>query len=248
MTELKFEIDDILTERDPIFGKPIVINMDKDTQRWDDMVKHLAQWDIVPERMPAIHGIKLPCLSDEMKEHDVIVNLNLSHAAVSRHCLLEGKRRAWLVLEDDCRFLKNPKKVLYDVMCGLGGSKIDWSMISLGCFSYDNQAVRPPYEEGGYSLVQPHTWYPWGAHSYVVNSAHAIRLVSALSSCFFPSDHLLIHEYTDSKLGFLLRPSITYQEEYVSYRGSETANTKASADLPPHIIEEICKSGPVQKT
>ena len=235
--DYKINLDDLLTERDEIVGRPIVINLDKDTERWNDMCEHLSKWEITPERYPAVSGVKLPSVPASMSEHECSVSLNLTHAAVSRHCYMRTKKMFWLVLEDDCRFLKNPKEIVFETLETLFHNKTDWSVVSLGCFSYDNQAKKPELNLNSTVLTQPAGWYPWGTHSYLMNREHSMSLAATWSLCVNPTDHLLIHEY-NIKRGYLRRPSITYQEEYPSYRGGR-ARTIERADLDPDLIREI---------
>lgn len=244
-TTQQVRVEKLLTSEDPIFGPPIVINLDKDEKRWADMCEHLAQWNIVPERFSALSGYTLPSIPEHMKNPSYLVSLNLTHAAVSRHCLLNTQRRMWLVLEDDCRFLEDPRNIVVNATRTLQQAEVDWSVISFGCYSYDWQAKRVEIDYSQSVLDQPVGWYPWGSHSYLVNRNHAYRLIGSWSTCISPPDHLLLNEYK-AKNGYLVRPSATYQEEYKSYHagGNSTTDTKRSADLPEDVIERIVKISP----
>lgn len=239
-TEMQsFPLRKLLTEEDPLIGPPLVINLDKDKKRFEDLKEHLAQWDIVPERFSAVSDVVLPALPDCMKEYKYSVNLNMSHAAASRHRCLTSKRPYWLVLEDDCRFLEDPRIAIYECLLALNkAQKNDWSIISFGCFSYDKQGEKPKIEHPG--LCQPKGWHPWGTHSLLINRPHSPMLIGMWSSCFWPADHLLLNEYNAGR-AFLRRPAVTYQEEYTSHTGGKT-ETKRSADLSPEIIEKICQN------
>lgn len=239
---LKISFHDMLTERDPLIGPPIVINADKDKKRWADICEHFSKWNIIPQRFPAVNGVKLPALPPSMCESASAPSISLTHAAVSRYCSLFTQKKAWLVLEDDCRFVEDPRKVIISALNCCAESNFDWSIISLGSFSYDKQGKRPPisYDAHNFTLCKPTAgWFPWGSHSYLVNRSSGLHISAQMSLCLYPSDHVLISEINSGK-GLLRRPAATYQEEYPSYRGG-TADTKSSADLHPDIINEIMK-------
>jgi len=228
-----------------VIGPPLVINVASDTHRADDIYHHMSQWGVRPEMFPAVTGVSLPALPQSLRETKFAVNLNLSHAAASRHCLINTTGQVWMVMEDDCRFLSDPRVVVANVLKAVQG--VDWSVISLGRISHERQGPRPQPPDGydKLALVQPKGWYPWGSHAYIVNRKHAARLVSMWSGCFYPADHVLLHEYA-AGTGFLLRPSVAYQEEYASYQceGNGVNSSKRTADLPPALIELICSTGP----
>lgn len=232
-------IIDLLTEKDPVVGPPLVINMDSDVDRWKDLCEHLAQWNITPERFPAISGVKLPALPPSMSESPSSINLNLSHAAACRQRGLFEKRPFWLILEDDCRFLRDPRECIVQVLNTCQENNLDWSVVSLGCFSYDWQGKRQEFDYNGPAMLQkPVTgWYPWGSHSYLVNKKYGHRIIEKMSSCMCPADHVLLWEMNRGN-GYLRRPSASYQEEYQSYRGG-VATTKEAADMHPDIIKKI---------
>jgi len=238
---MNVKIQDLFTDNDPLFGPPIVINMDKDVDRWNDICHHFSQWGINLKRFSAISGVSLPALPESMSENSMAVNLCLTHAAANRHCLINSERPMWLILEDDCRFVEDPRKTIVSLINNCQNNKLDWSVVSLGCYSYDWQGKRPPVDyEGPHGLHKFIVdWCPWGSHSYAVNRKYGMRIIEKMSSCIQPSDHVLIGEFNIGK-GYLRRPSATYQEEYVSHRGG-TASTKLSADLSPKLIEEITK-------
>lgn len=235
-----------MLELNDILEVPLIINLDKDVKRWNDICDHLSQWNIVPERFSAVHGIKLPenSLNFSMKEHGYTLNLNLSHSCASRYRLFYSNKPFWLIMEDDCRFTENPKSTILNIIAHLELKKIDWSVVSLGCFSYENQAKSPDIPSE-YMLTQPHNWFPWGTHAYIVNRKHAARLIAEWGGCFYPPDHTLLSEY-NKKNGFLLRPSLAYQEEYASYAcdGNSIMSTKNSADIPQEIKDKISLISP----
>lgn len=226
-----------------ILAPPLVINLDKDTGRWNDIVEHFGSWNISPERFSAITNLKLPEISlpPSMLESEYNVSCNMSHAAASRYRLYRSNYPFWLVVEDDCRFVEDPRKVIADCISTLASNNIDWSIISLGCYSYDRQSKRPEIDYGTPLLCKPQGWYPWGAHAYLVNRAHAPKIISRWSACFYPADHLLLAEYATGE-GYLRRPSIAYQEEYTSHSngGDHSRSTKATADMSPDILNKIC--------
>lgn len=230
-----------------LIDSPLVINLEKDTKRWEDICSHFSQWDILPERFPAVEGIKLPEISlpECMKEHSYTVNLNLSHASALRYRTHKSQKPFCLILEDDCRFLENPTDLIFKIIKNLTSLNFDWSLISLGCFSYDWQAPKPPLAQeqlNVYQLSQPNGWYPWGAHAYLINKKHAKRIIGEFASCIMPPDHILLSEYS-KKTGFLLRPSMAYQEEYPSHanNGFSTIVTKSSADISEESKLKILK-------
>lgn len=209
------------------------------------MCNHLAQWNIVPERLPAVSGIRLPGLTPSMTASEYNTSVNLSHAGASRHCYFNSKRRFWMVLEDDCRFVEDPRKIVFNIIETLGKNNLEWSLVSLGCYSYDWQSPKENFDYATEPvLCRPTSWFPWGAHSYLVNRTHAERIIATWSACFNPADHLLLSEYRND-LGYLRRPSATYQEEYLSYHngnGGGTMDTKKSADMSAEMIDKICQT------
>lgn len=187
----------------------VIINMEKDSVRLHDITKHLMSWGVNGIRLPAVENAKIPATNMSLGE----IGCALSHAAALRYMSFADNRKylgckAWLILEDDCRFIMNPKMA---VVWALANVPYDWSIISLGSYNKD----RPPLKEKSYRLCTKFDWFPWGAHAYLVNPSHASRLMGSLSSCTAPVDHIFRTEFMTGK-GFLLRPSIAYQEIYES--------------------------------
>jgi len=241
------DIHKLLTPEDLIIGPPIVINLSKDKDRWEDIVEHFAQWGIAPERFEAVSGVKLPAMRSRMKEYSA--SLNLSHAAVSRHCYLNTKKQFWLVLEDDCRFLEDPRKIVYEALKTITPQNPDWSIISLGCTWYStNSPNRPPLKDGVVFYEQPFDWFPLTTHALLINRVHAVDIIGKWSACMNPVDWLLLDEYK-IKRAYLRRPSAAYQEEYPSYFVDKKTlvPTKKHADLPPDVIEKINQTSPTFK-
>lgn len=240
--EALVSVEHLLTKDDKTVGPPIVINLEKDRRRYEDIHDHLAQWGIEPERFSALSGIKAPYVRSDMVESPHVISLNLSHAAVSRKCLLGSEKKYWLVLEDDCRFVIDPRKIVAFVLKSLQGR--DWSVVSLGCFSY---GARPDPVLGydNFSFERPGDWHPWGAHAYLVNRNHAKRLVEHWSALWDPADHIFHAEYKNNK-GFLLRPAVAYQEVYKSYQSKFTKNHnyKQTADMSPALVKKIVSISP----
>lgn len=239
------EIKKLLTDEDPLLGPPLVINMAKDSHRLADIQDHMQYWGLRAARFEAVSGVSLPALGQHMQEAKHVVSLNLSHAAASRHYLIEAQNPFWMVMEDDCRFLMDPRIIVANVLTSL--RDVDWSIVSLGCISHEKHGRRPPPSNGydNFALEKPSGWFPWGLHAYIVNRKHAPRLVGMWSACFYPADHILLEEYRNGT-GFLVRPSVSYQEEYASYQSGESGinESKRVADLHPDIIEKICAIGP----
>lgn len=214
-----------------VFG-PVVINLDRDTQRWSDLVDHLAQWGLVPQRLPAVEqlpgGFTLPERRTRFE-----ACLSLSWVKAVRGFLSESDPYL-LVLEDDCRFLQDPAVLIDEALTTVGAIQPEWSVISLGGWR------RPRIPRWDYSEVrydQP-TWNLWGSHSVLINRLHAERLLPVYESCRFQTDGLLNDEYK-KKLGFVRRPAGTYQHSYVSHREGRKVSTELYADLPEKTIKEL---------
>jgi len=243
----KIDIEKFLSEEDELVGPPLVISLEKDAERWSSIVTHLSKWNIKPEKFTAICDIDLPkkSLTLGMQEFSSKVNVctNLSHAGASRYRLFQSSHPFWLVLEDDCRFLEDPRNKILSILGSLIESKIDWSIISLGsyCTQSDidnNKRLTPDYSI--LTLEQPTSWFPYGAHSYLINRNYSEDLISKWSSCLRPCDNVLHLEYRNKK-GYLLRPSLTYQEEYPSNRSlaGRIYATKKTADIHPDLVKKI---------
>lgn len=233
-------LDRMFTDKDEVFGRVLVLNLKKDKRRWKDICYHLAQWNIFPERYESISDIKIPSLPDHMNKANAC--LDLTHAAASRHCLLNSQRNFWLVLEDDCRFVEDPRKVVLNAIWSLEITNQDWSVISLGSYSkYIDKLRLKPESYLTHVLEKPRGWKPWGSHALLVNRRHALSLIQQWSSCMYPADHTLIREY-EKGAGFLLRPSAAYQEEYTSKISKGINPTKKNADVHPFLLEKICNT------
>lgn len=220
------EISSPLTPGNSFVPPAVIINMEKDKQRLQDITKHLMSWGVNGVRLSAVENVKIPATSMSPGE----IGCAMSHAAALRYMLLADNQKhlnckAWLILEDDCRFIMSPKMA---VVWALANVPYDWSIISLGCYNKD----RPQLKDKSYRLHTRFDWYPWGAHAYLVNPIHASRLMGALSSCTAPVDHIFRTEFATGK-GFLLRPSIAYQEVYESNIASwgKRMSVKHHADL-----------------
>lgn len=203
------EVSSPLTQGNAAIPPAVIINMDKDKQRLDDIKEHFLMWGVHAARLPAIEGVNLPVTNMTTSE----ISCALSHASAMRYMMLaDGHKymhsKAWLIVEDDCRFVMNPKMA---IVWALMNVPYDWSIISLGSYNKD----RPPLKDKAYRLYTGFEWYPWGAHAYLVNPTHASRLMGALSSCTAPVDHIFRAEFKTGK-GFLMRPSVAYQEIYES--------------------------------
>jgi len=187
----------------------VIINLEKDQDRYVDLIEHLSAWNIHHIKLHAVENISLPATSMSTAE----ISCSLSHAAAIRYMMLTSNKqymncKAWLIIEDDCRFLFNPRLA---VMWALLNAPSDWSVISLG--SYNKE--RPKLEHDSYKLYNKINWIPYGAHAYLVNPSHAARLLSIFSCCIMPVDTMLYEEFKSGR-GFLIRPSVAYQEIYQS--------------------------------
>jgi len=203
------EIGNLLSPDNRMVPPPVVINLDKDKDRHRDIDKHLSELKIRYSRLAALNGVTLPATGLTVGE----TSCSLSHAAAVRYMILADNQRyvnckAWLILEDDCRFLVNPRMALAWILANVPP---DWSIVSLGSYNKD----RPDLKDGQYRLHTKFSWVPYGSHAYLVNPTHAHRILGLFSSCTAPVDHILHSEFASGK-GYLIRPSISYQELYPS--------------------------------
>lgn len=203
------DIGTLLSPNNSLIPSPVIINLDKDKDRYADISKHLSGFGIRHARLSAVSGISLPATGLTTGE----TSCSLSHAAALRYMILSDNQKhmsckAWMILEDDCRFLVNPKIALAWI---LANAPQDWSLISLGSYNKD----RPELKDDIYRLHTKINWVPYGSHAYIVNPTHAHRLMGLFSSCTAPVDHVLHAEFATGK-GYLVRPSISYQELYPS--------------------------------
>lgn len=203
------DVSSPLTKDNILFPPAVVINLDNDKQRMVDFSKHIGSWGIHAARLPAAENVKVPATSLSVAE----TSCSLSHASAIRYMMLADDRKymkskAWLILEDDCRFTMSPQMA---VVWSLINVPNDWSVISLGSYNKD----RPKLDDHFYRLHTKVDWFPFGAHAYLVNPAHSERLCGAFASCILPVDHVMRQEFETGK-GYLLRPSVAYQEIYTS--------------------------------
>lgn len=232
-TTLKVPKEKLLTPEDPIIGPPIVINVKSDDKRMNALAFHLERWGISPLRLEAVTMCdSLPACSLTKYE----INASLSHAAANRFCSSSDRmlRPAWMILEDDCRFLEDPRDAIAWALKNLPKG---WSVASLGCYSWE----KPPLpNDGTRHLDHATNWEPYGAHSYLVSSAHGPRLVGAFASCVEPPDWVLLREMRAGR-GYLARPSFTFQEEFPSHGtpNGEIRETRWAADLMPEDVMNL---------
>lgn len=202
------------------------INVNKDTERWNDLVQHLSKWNVEVQRIPALTelpaGFKM--VAGRTKYESVLL-LSLCKTIEE---FLSRSEPYLLVLEDDCRFLDDPEVLVREAIQAVPKP---WSMISLGGFC-DN---LPNFDYSKVVYVQP-DFNLWGFHSVLVSRENAERLLCEYKKCSRPSDHVLNEEYRESKLGFVRRPCGTYQHSYVSHRTGRKENTEFYADLDPREI------------
>ena len=202
---------------------PVIINLAKDVDRRDKMINHLKNFGIDSLVFPAVEKISIPAAMQPGENACC-----LSHAAVLKcyqHQLDPNLERiAWLVLEDDTRFVINPVNAIIWTLLNIRG---DWSIISLGCYNGEAPAI----EENEYRLITKTSWPHWGSHAYLVNPRHARRICLEMSSLQMPVDHILSTEIHEGR-GFITRPSLTYQETFPSsLRDGQVKNIKAITDL-----------------
>ena len=230
--------DTAFTDDDRVFGRPVVINVARDRERWADIAAHLSQWSICPERFEPVPPMTFAGLPQTMKS-PYVSSLALTHAAICRRFLLDSKSQFLLIMEDDCRFLMDPRQVLHKIVGHLGDKP--WTAISLGTYAFEHQGKRSPLPDtpGQLVLDQPQDWFPWGTHAYVVSRHRLEKFIGQLSSLLMPADHVLIEQFRKRE-SYLLRPSIAYQEEYGTYAAvNASRSTIRTADLPQKVIDTI---------
>lgn len=210
-----------------ILPAPIIINLPKDKGRRDSIVNHLAQFGLELYILNAVQGVNLPVAG--MTEPEI--GCALSHAACLKHFNYDvdpkQESAAWLILEDDARFLVNPALVACWAVLTL---RDDWSVIVLG----SHNGARTPLEGDFYRMETKLDWVPWGSYAYLVNPRHGRRLCLEFSECMYPADHILIREIKEGR-GYLLRPSVAYHETFSSNirEGAPSSRGKRDADLLP---------------
>jgi hypothetical protein len=232
-TTLSVPFEKLLSPEDPIVGPPIVINTASDNIRMSSLALHLENWGITPLRLEAVTSCeKLPACALTKYE----VNACLSHAAASRFCHASDRqpRPAWLILEDDCRFLSDPREAVAWTLKNLPQK---WSVASLGCYSWEKPSLPL---NGMRHLDAAAGWEPYGAHSYLVSAQHGPRLIGSFASCVEPPDWVLMREMRAGR-GYLVRPSFTFQDEFPSHGtpNGEIRETKWAADLLPEDVLNI---------
>jgi hypothetical protein len=135
----------------------------------------------------------------------------------------KGDQPYVLILEDDCRFLQDPKVAVAEAIaaCPTG-----WSVLSLGGWGMK----IPPTDYCRVFFDQPH-WTLLGSHSVLVGRPHVEDLIQSLDGALLFFDMQLNLEY-QKKRGYVRRPAITYQHEYVSHRSKRKEPTILFSDLP----------------
>lgn len=167
---------------DDLFGRVVVINLDRDTDKWRTVRAEMERVGVRRyERLSATDG---GSLTEEDKE-------GLATPACRRHCTdsmigcADSHRRAWqacvdgglpslLVLEDDVVF---DDGVAESARSAVGELPDDWSVLCLGCFTCHEGVVSrsEPYSE---HLVRPRMVA--GTHAYAVSRRGARQLLRAI--------------------------------------------------------------------
>lgn len=217
------EIQHLMQGKNKIMLPPVIINLQKDVDRREKMFEHLKTFSIDGFIFPAVEKVSIPAAMQPGENACC-----LSHAAVLKcyHQQLDPncERIAWLVLEDDARFVMNPVNAIVWTLLNI---RSDWSIISLGCYNGD----APVIEKDEYSLVTKTSWPHWGSHAYLVNPKHARRIYLEMSALQGPVDHILTTEIHEGR-GFITRPALTYQETFPSsLRDGQVKNIKAISDM-----------------
>jgi hypothetical protein len=197
---------------------PVVINCDRDTQRWSDLCEHLATWDVTPSRFSAFTSTTRR-KSPFVPRTSALMTLGVVEILKQ---FQKTDQPYVLVLEDDCRFLQDPRVAVSEA---IAACPVGWSVLSLGSWGQ-----IPPTDYSRVTYAQP-LWLLLGAHSVLVSRQHVEGLIQSLDSSLPLFDIQLNEEYR-KKRGYVRRPSITYQHEYVSHRSKRKEPTIALADLP----------------
>lgn len=164
---------------DDLLGKVVVINLDRDTDKWAAVKRELRKTGTERfERLPATDG---NALSEEAKT-DLTTPTCAAHCTSAMIGCAESHRRAWrmcvdealpsiLVLEDDVVF---DPAVVDDLRMAFRELPDDWSLLLLGCFTCDEGLLvrSTPFSE---HLARPAMIA--GTHAYAVSRKGARELL-----------------------------------------------------------------------
>jgi GR25 family glycosyltransferase involved in LPS biosynthesis len=172
--------------------KSLVINLDTATSRWNNVKEEFEKADLQPIRLSAVNGRDLSAL--QRKKHatfacslfcaDAVLGTTLSHKSAWE--IAANEEEPVLICEDDVKFADEFKVRLEECMRELPEG---WDILYLGClFCEKNISILARAALSLYALkntrsrtVSARLWispYTFGAHSYVVSSKGARKLIS----------------------------------------------------------------------
>lgn len=213
-----------------LFTHVLVINLDKDTGRWEQCQKELDKINLRPIRIPAIYGAKMS--EEEYRKNTSaqcysfctpsMVGCWLSHKK-SWQYIVDNNIESALILEDDCQFEDDFQKKLqeytkeipenWDIV--LLGTILECKGDKCGLFAKLANIMRKnttPVANAD-RFISEHVYRPnafMGAHSYVVSNKGAKKLLSLLDKADGHVD-LGISRHFPYVICYAITPSITYQ-------------------------------------
>lgn len=118
-----------------------VINLDKETKRWEYMQQCLSAFNLVAVRYSAICGKEIArkelkyfynrCLYKKKERFHITpgqIGCFLSHLSILKEIVENQINVAW-ILEDDVTFMKDPRPYLESVLKELNEKKVSWDVI-----------------------------------------------------------------------------------------------------------------------
>jgi hypothetical protein len=229
--------DDLLTPKSSVCGSPVVINLDSDVNRMTELREHFTrEWNLSVDRQSAYTISEVSDKKfDAGRVKPYAYALCLSAAKAIDKFLQEDRSKYLLLLEDDCRFIENPRSVVKDAINFMSKNS-NCKFISLGCYSMSKPKLLSP----DVTYEQPTKWKPYGTHAVIINSMFAREYAEALINQQVPPDWILINDYRTSRQGYLRRPSAAYQEMYKSH-SKQNIDTMIYADVSPQVIKHITR-------
>lgn len=210
-----------------------VINLDREVQRWESMLKQQPILGKPFTRVSAVDGKRLSPqdrlryatpLCAEMCT-DTMIAVFLSH----RKCwqaALDNRDRFAVVLEDDCELRKDALDVADAALKELANIDPTWDILFLGNSGFTRR--HDPKRHLGQHLYIP--WMLVGAHGYVINRRSAEKLLRLLDKASYHVDVVL---YTTPQVVFY------GTREHVAHQSSSTTQSSQIASRFPVSLNAI---------
>jgi GR25 family glycosyltransferase involved in LPS biosynthesis len=193
----------------------VVINMDRDVERWTSMRAHLVDIGVRGEdvrRFSAVDGKKLdrddPRVSAACRAFctPTMKGCALSHMTLWKTALENNDGESMLVLEDDARLARDWRSALDRAMAQIGKNR-EWDLILLGTIV---PVVVERRDVVGPDVVRPAAFA--GAHAYVISREGMKHYVETIERAAYHIDaHMNVVRRPDRV--YLIVPQVATQSD-----------------------------------